>query len=71
LDVISHIERNQPYKAPGMVYINMGSVMQLNMLHCIHFFTGKYTAWHRRWNCGGNRPAKFEIFDEEWRCNTL
>jgi len=45
LDVISHIERNQPYKALGMIYINMGSVMQLNMLHCIHFFTGKYTAW--------------------------
>jgi len=29
--MISHIERNQPYKALGIIYINMGSVMQLNM----------------------------------------
>jgi len=65
---ISHWKK-LAYKALGMIYINMGSVMQLNMLHCILFFTGKYTAWHRRSNCGGKRTAKFEIFDEGWLCN--
>jgi len=38
------IERNQQHKALGMIVINMGSVMQLNMLHCVYIFAVKHTA---------------------------